>query len=50
MFQDVILWPYEGDSNGDARDGGDHVNEGQFGVDIDGPAILSLVHQVATTH
>ena len=42
--------PNEGDFDGDARDGGGHVNEGQFGVDTDGPAILSLIRWVATTH
>ena len=42
--------PNEGVSNGDSRDGGGHVDGGLIGVDTNGPAILSLVWQVATAH
>ena len=42
--------PNEGDFDGDAQDGGGHVDGGLICVDIGGPAILSRVRWVAIVH
>ena len=42
--------PNAGDLDGDAQDGGGCADGGLICVDIGGPAILSHVQKVATTH